>query len=88
MNTEDTKKKETVRISKKDLLKLLADNEHLQKQVTELQTRGTELVTENRDLRKQLADRPVIMVPPEECHDDFPMYDPEVYIDGASKFRT
>ena len=84
MNLEDVKKKETVRISKKDLLKLLSENEHMTKQITELQTRMTELVEENRKFRRDqlLKTDPV-------CDDNFPDYspnefiDPNIYFDGA-----
>jgi regulator of replication initiation timing len=94
MNTEDTKKKTTVRISKKDLLKLLADNEHYQKQITELQTRNTELLLENRELKqKTLPDKPKFELPENDPTNDpthpdfFPNFSPDAYIDGASRFR-
>ena len=54
MNTnESPKKKETVRISKKDLLRLLSENEQQLKLITELQTRLNELLEENRKLKQQ-----------------------------------
>ena len=54
--TEPTKKKETVRISKKDLLALLAENEHLQQQVKDLQGRCNEYMEEVRSLKKDLEE--------------------------------
>lgn len=84
MNLDETKKKETVRVSKKDLLKLLSENEHMAAQVTELQTRMTELVEENRRLKlpPKIAAKavPVYDDPDEE---PFPTFDPSIYIDGA-----
>jgi TolA-binding protein len=46
------KKKLTVRISKKDLLKLLSENEAMSKQITELQTRMNEMLEEIRNLKR------------------------------------
>ena len=84
MNLEETKKKETVRISKKDLLKLLSENEHMAKQITELQTRMTELVEENRHLKRDHLLKTV----PTYDEESFPQYDqpfidPNIYFDGA-----
>lgn len=93
MNTEKTKKKETIRISKKDLLKLLADNEHYQKQITELQTRGTELLLENRELKKQLATQPpftfvpIEVPPPVQPSDIHPDLGPDIYFDNSYGLR-
>lgn len=92
MNTDKIKRKETIRISKKDLLKLLADNEHYQKQITELQARGTELVTENRELKRQLAERqpqfiPIEIgppIPPPSIHPDL---GPDIYFDNSYGLR-
>jgi hypothetical protein len=42
------KKRKLVKISKNSLLDILKDNKHLSRQITELQTRGTELTLENR----------------------------------------
>jgi len=87
MNLEDAKKKETVRISKKDLLKLLSENEHMTKQITELQTRMTELVEENRKLKlpaKVASKQPAIN---EDEAKEFPFpdfIDPNIYFDGAN----
>lgn len=50
MNLEESKKKETVRISKKDLLKLLSENEQMAKQITELQAEINELTDKNRKM--------------------------------------
>jgi hypothetical protein len=58
--TEETKKKDTVRISKKDLLKLLSENEHMTKQVKELQGRMNEMLEEIRALKAEK-----VAVPPE-----------------------
>jgi hypothetical protein len=96
MNLEDTKKKETVRISKKDLLKLLSENERMSIQITELQSRMTELVEEVRGLRANLPDK--IPAPtvneddPNDLLDPFPTYDPphphdinpNIYFDGSN----
>jgi predicted nuclease with TOPRIM domain len=57
---EIPKKKDTVRISKKDLLELLSDNEHMTNQITNLQSRMSEMVEEIRVLK---SEKPVI---PEE----------------------
>lgn len=54
--SEPTKKKETVRISKKDLLALLSENEHLQQQVKDLQGRCNEYLEEVRSLKKDLEE--------------------------------
>lgn len=98
MTEGKVKKKNTVRISQKDLLKLLADNEHMKKQVTELQGRGTELVTENRELKKQLEDLEIqkeILKSQLDLERSFKsssydpppdLYDPNIYIDGSRNF--
>jgi hypothetical protein len=44
-------KKDTVRVSKKDLLKLLSENEHQAKQITELQARMSQMQEEIRALK-------------------------------------
>lgn len=81
MNLEETKKKETIRISKKDLLKLLSENEHMTNQITELQTRMTELVEENRRLKlEQITGRKAEPVIPEPM----PFIRPDIYFDGGS----
>ena len=54
--SEPPKKKETVRISKKDLLALLSENEHLQQQVKDLQGRCNEYLEEVRSLKKDLEE--------------------------------
>lgn len=41
-------------VSESSLIRLLSERDHLRKQVTELQARGTELVEENRALRTKL----------------------------------
>lgn len=64
--TEPTKKKDTVRISKKDLLKLLADNEHLTQQVKDLQGRCNEYLEEVRSLKKDLEEAEAALLEKEE----------------------
>lgn len=56
--TEVSKKKETVRISKKDLLKLLSENEHMTKQISELQGLMNGMLEEIRALKAQEAQEP------------------------------
>lgn len=82
MNLEaDVKRKETVRVSKKDLLKLLTENEHMAQQITELQARVTELEVENRRLRlEQITGRKAEPVNPEPA----PFIGPDIYFDGHS----
>lgn len=82
MNLEETKKKETVRVSKKDLLKLLSENEQMAKQITELQTRMTELVEENRKLKLETIVGPRPSIP--DAPDPMPFIDPNIYFDGAN----
>lgn len=84
MNLEaDIKRKETVRVSKKDLLKLLTENEHMAQQITELQTRLTELQVENRRLRlEQITGRKAEPVNPEPA--PAPFIGPDIYFDGHS----
>jgi hypothetical protein len=89
MNLEEIKKKETIRVSKKDLLKLLSENEHMTKQITELQTRMTELVEENRRLKLPAKVAAMPIVPPlsDYVEEPFPTYDPNIYFDGANGIR-
>ena len=97
MNTRKVKKKNTVRISQKDLLKLLAENEHMKNQVTELQTRGTELITENRDLKKKIEELELnnnILKSQIEAQESFlypspspDLYDPNIYYDSSKNFQ-
>lgn len=97
MNTnESPKKKETVRISKKDLLRLLSDNEQQLKHITELQTRLNELLEENRQLKMEKLPAKVAQpVINEGEDDDFPTYtpsedfhpqhiNPNIYFDGSN----
>jgi len=94
MNLEESKKKETVRISKKDLLKLLSENEQMAKQITELQTRMNELVEENRVLK---AEKPAKEPEPKELSEEdiedllkptprpsYPSFRRDVYFDGSN----
>lgn len=98
MNLEESKKKETVRISKKDLLKLLSENEQMAKQITELQTRMNELVEENRVLK---AEKPVkepevepkdlsqedieeLLKPKPRARPSYPSFRRDVYFDGSN----
>lgn len=53
--TESTKKKETVRIAKKDLARLLNENEQMSHQITDLQTKINELLEENRQFKEQIS---------------------------------
>jgi regulator of replication initiation timing len=79
MNLEESKKKETIRISKKDLLKLLSENEHMTKQITELQTRMNELVEENRRLKlpaKVASGQPAVNEDEAKEH-PFPTFEPQ-----------
>lgn len=87
MNLEETKKKETVRISKKDLLKLLSENEQMAKQITELQTRMNELVEENRRLKlpaKAASKQPAVNEDEAREHPLPDFIDPNIYFDGAN----
>jgi hypothetical protein len=44
----------TIEISEQDLLRLLSENSHLHKQVTELQTYNNELLMGNRELKREV----------------------------------
>jgi hypothetical protein len=84
------KKKNTIRVSQKDLLELLSHNQHLQNQVIELQTRGTELVTENRSFKEtieklelQINILKAVTAPP-QYHNPYEFMDPDIYFDGAN----
>ena len=107
----EVKKKETVRISKKDLARLLNEHEHMSQQITELQVRLGELLEENRKLKETLEtplpteedwknapedwgpgpgrspdpNDPLPINPP---MDPFDQWGPDVFIDGASRFRN
>jgi hypothetical protein len=87
MNTDNLKKKETIRISKRDLRQLLSDNEHYQKQITELQTRNTELLLENRELKKQVITLPESILipyePPVQPSLPHPDLGPDIYFDNS-----
>ena len=54
--TETPKKKDTVRISKKDLLRLLTENEQQAAQIQQLQDRCNEYMEEVRSLKKDLEE--------------------------------
>ena len=43
-----------IRVNEEDQLKLLQELKRLREQVTELQTRGTQLLLENRQLKAEL----------------------------------
>ena len=98
MSDEKVKKKDTVRISQKDLLKLLAEHEHMTNQITELQTRGTELITENRELKAQLEELSSLqkdldsikeLYNTKQSQNDFApvdLYNPDIYIDGSRHY--
>lgn len=113
MNPAETpKKKDTIRISKKDLLKLLADNEQQAQQIAALQARCNEYLEEVRSLKKDLEEAEAALLEedkveePEETmaerikkamesvkderpHNPMPYHPmgPDIYIDGASRFR-
>lgn len=115
MNTNEVpKKKDTIRISKKDLLKLLADNEQQAQQIAALQARCNEYLEEVRSLKKDLEEAEAALLEeetkveePEETMaerikkamdsvkdiprnpDPMPYHPmgPDIYIDGASRFR-
>jgi hypothetical protein len=88
MNVAKVKKKSkpTVSISKKDLLKLLIDNEHYEKQVLELQIRKNELLLENKNLKKTLEETRFIAMPM-DIHPDLEeqIYFDTPYISDAGK---
>jgi|SRR5579885_74926 len=96
----EIKRKETIRISKKDLTRLLTENEQLAQHVTELQIRLNELLEENRQLKASLEhsqDYSEEGMPEDfgpgpgrspDPFDPLPTWGPDVYIDGASKFRN
>lgn len=100
----DIKRKATVRVSRKDLQKLLAENEQMAEQITALQNRMNELLEENRRLRVELDDFPEFKpdktpVEPEPYDPDddntFPDYnpphphiDPNIYFDGSNGLRN
>lgn len=89
------KKKDTVRIAKKSLLSLLSENERMTQQITELQTRMTELVEENRILKGEKLPLPDKVAAPlvedlGDLTDPFPQYIPsfprqDIYFDGSNK---
>ncbi len=54
------KKKDTIRVSKKDLLELLSDNEHMANQITDLQTRMNEMQEEIRAFKSALKYKDII----------------------------
>jgi regulator of replication initiation timing len=45
-----------IRINEADLARLLAEKHQAERHVTELQERGTELVLENRELKRRLRE--------------------------------
>lgn len=86
----DIKRKETVRVSKKDLLKLLSENESLAQQVTELQARVTELSEESRMIKlcqitgRDLPKKIALPEPPatdDDGDESFPDFNPKHYLD-------
>jgi hypothetical protein len=85
MNLGSVKKKDTVRVSQKDLQRLLTEHAHMAEQITSLQERMSELLEENRRLKSQ---PPVVIPVPEPTphtgiSDPFDMFGPDVYIDGS-----
>ena len=95
----DIKRKATVRVSRKDLQKLLAENEQMAEQITALQTRLNELLEENRQL-KQTQGSPDSEGAPEDWgpgpgrspdpnsplpdYDSHPFINPNIYFDGSN----
>lgn len=77
----DVKRKATVRISKKDLQKLLSENEIMAVKIAALQDQVERLKEENRilgHLTKPIVER--VSPPPD---DPLPFIDPNIYFDGA-----
>lgn len=91
----DIKRKATVRVSRKDLRKLLTENEQMGEQITALQTRLNELLEENRKLRaEKLQPKPAID-PEDDDIEPFPdfnpqphLIDPNIYFDGSNGLRN
>lgn len=84
MNLEvdvDVKRKATVRISKKDLQKLLTENEKMAEQIATLQDQIERLKEENRILAH--LTKPIIERVPPPPDDPLPFIDPNIYFDGA-----
>jgi len=98
MTLEQTKKKDTVRISKKDLLKLLSDNEHMTNQITDLQSRMNKMQEEIRALKasKEPVPSEELKIVPKELtpkdiedilkpvRDSHPYHRSDVYFDGRN----
>jgi len=47
----------TIRVSEEDFARLLQEKHQAEAHVTELQARGTELVMENRELKRRLREQ-------------------------------
>jgi uncharacterized protein (DUF3084 family) len=94
----DIKRKATVRVSRKDLQKLLAENEQMAEQITALQTRMNELLEENRSLKaekpapvpevepKELSKEDIeeLLKPQERTRPSYPSFRRDVYFDGSN----
>lgn len=57
MISSKTKNKQTLRISEKDLFRLLSDNEKYRHRIDELSMINNELLSEINELKKQLAEK-------------------------------
>jgi dUTP pyrophosphatase len=73
-----------ISISEEDLARLLQENARLSEQVTELQTRGTELVMEMRRLACHEIDLPVKLIRRPEYKVELPL--PRYHSEGAVGF--
>lgn len=80
------KKSTTVRISKKDLLKLLSENEELKAKLASLEEKYdaaldmlAEYKTAMQEMDKEVNDVNCIAEPAEESH----IYNPNIYFDGS-----
>lgn len=76
---EDIKRKATVRVSRKDLQKLIAENEQMAEQIIALRAELDKLRKEHLPVKPKTE---VIPPPPDE--EPFPTYDPNIYFDGSN----
>jgi hypothetical protein len=88
MIPDSEKKSTTVRISKKDLLNLLSENERLNNRVIQLVFENDKLVEEINELRGEVNDVNCLTLPAEESHITDPgelseFYGPGIYLDGS-----
>lgn len=83
------KKSETVRISKKDLLKLLSENERLKAEISALENKCDAAIDLAADYKEamntmeahiqELEKKAELSLPAEESH----IYNPNIYFDGS-----